>query len=187
MLEKSENLQVTVEQMIFRSKNRREKDPTKVAEITFEAPLDHDLARDVVPEMADDLFTSRGKPKVDMVEASYAVKPAQYLMAARLTPAGRQQKISGVTIRNVVAYKASGDANQGWMLGFTVSFILLTPEEILPFLKHLKASVFLTFEEQEPTMELEGGDEGEGSEATVNKRGEVERIASRKKGRSDVN
>lgn len=184
MFEKSENLQVVVERITFRSKNSREKDPTKIVEITFEAPLDRELAIDVVPEMADDLFTSRGKPKVDMADVGYNVKPGQYLMAARLSPAGRQQKLSGCTIRNVNAYKASGDANGAWLLGFTVAFILLTPEEVLPFIKHLRQAVFLTFEEQEPTMDLQDGDDaGGGAEAKVNRRGEVESISERRGGK----
>lgn len=181
MLEKSKNIAGMVEGLTFRKKNKREADSTRIAEITVAMAMDYDLAKDVLPEMASDLFISRAKPKTDLREAVFNIPSKTYLMTVRETAAARQQKIPGCTIRAVVAYKADVSRDSDWLLGFTVAFIMLSPDEMTGFLKRLFSTMYFTFEEQEPAIEFDGGEDEQGAETKVNKRGEVESIADRKK------
>lgn len=181
MFSKHPSQPVTVNGLTFRKKGSREGDSTTIAEVTFEVPLTWGLANDVLEGMAEDLFSSPKKPKLDMTDASFRLPAMAYLFTVRPTEKGRAQKISGCTLRSVGAYKAGGKPENDWLLRFTVAFLMLSAEEMAPFLKGLFGSLYVTFEEQEPAMDFEPPAEGEGTEARVNRRGEVEQISDRKK------
>jgi len=144
-----------VQSLHFRVKDAREKDTQTIAEVTFEVSLTPTLAARVIENMPDDLYiegkNGRRAVKEDVREIEYDLPSAAYLIEVRSRPdIQKHLRLSGVTVRKLSAYKnAEGD---GFNLGFTLSFLLLDPEEALLFVKHLRKPLWLTFAEQQPVL-----------------------------------
>lgn len=158
MLTKSENVEVSISSLSFRTKDARQRDTTTIAEVGVDLSLDHRLAIDVLPALGDDLFTVRGTdgeyvPKADMREAGYDLPNQTYLLALRTTPdVLKDTRIEGVTVRKLHCHKGEGNA---WRLAFTLGFVLVDPKDALIFVKHLKKTLFITLREQTPKLEGE--------------------------------
>lgn len=139
-----------------RVKDAREKDKDHLIEAKFEVPLDHDLAQDIMPAMATDLFNKvkggwQAKPEVD--ELAFNMNPDLQILELREHPElPAVVRIAGVSIRKVVAYKGEADA---LFLGFTTTWTLGDEQEPIAIIKRLKTGVYMTSTAQQPTLETQ--------------------------------
>jgi hypothetical protein len=187
-----ENQYGTVAGFTVRVKDEREKDRNHLVEVSFELPLTFELADEISPAIARDLFNEiKGEwtPKPEISTLGMNISPAQQLMTLREHPdLDPQVKIAGVTVRKIVAKK--GEANT-WLLTFTATWTLGDPKEAITMIQRLKMGVYLTFVEQEPQLDLSGnqgdivdGEVVDGQKANVDEGGNVVGMTPKKRKRA---
>ncbi len=174
-----------------RVKDEREKDRNHLVEVSFELPLSFDLADEISPAIARDLFdTVKGEhvPKPEISTLGMNISPETQLMTIRTHPElDPDVKIAGVNLRKIVAKKVEAGA---WALTFTATWTLGDPKEAITMIQRLKQGVYLTFAAQEPRLDLQdqpaNAVDGEvvGRDAKVDQGGNVTSITAAKgKGR----
>jgi hypothetical protein len=141
-----------------RVKDEREQDRNHIVEVTFELPLSFDLADEILPAMAGDLFVrQRGMgawaPREEIQEAVFNICPEPQLLIVRTHPdMDPELRVGGVTIRRVQAYKAEAGT---WLLGFTAGWTLGDSKEAVSMIRWLKVGVYLEMQLQEPALPLQ--------------------------------
>jgi hypothetical protein len=179
------NQSATIDGFNVRVKDERERDRNHIIEATFGVLLTHDLADEIMPQMARDLFQQvKGDwiPKPEMTGAEFALQPKTQILTIRQHPEMEAVfRVQGVTLRRISVYKAEGGQ---WMLQFTASWVLGVDVEAVALIRGLKTAVYLTLEEQQPDMLDPGQAPDAGTTATVDQSGNVESIRSgrRKRG-----
>lgn len=180
-----QNQFATVAGFGVRVKDEREKDRNHLIETTFEVPLTHDLADEVLPAMARDLFQEVGgewTPKPEMQDASFNIPvPGQILTVKPHPDLDALFKVTGVALRKIRAKKAEGNT---WLLLFTATWTLGTDTEATAIIRSLKSGVYLTFEAQQPNMLDPGQAPEDGTTAQVDGGGNVTSITDGKKKRA---
>jgi hypothetical protein len=138
-----------------RVKDEREADRNHLVEVVLEVPLTYDMANDILPAMARDLFLSvKGEmhPRPEMKEAVFELAPPQQIFEARNHPdLPLEVRIEGVTIRKIRAVKTGAT----WSLRFTATWTLGLAEEVQLMIQRLKLGLYLTFIEQQPQLKPE--------------------------------
>jgi hypothetical protein len=164
-----------------RVKDAREKDRNHLVEIDLEVPLTHELADDIMPKMASDLFDAvNGEwvPKAEIEEASFALQPDTQIFEMRDHPElDTLVRIPGVNIRKVCAYKGEGNT---LLLGFTATWTLGDyQKEAVLLIQRLKSGVYLTCIAQQPALpDTTAPDQG--TDVTVAQDGVVESVVPRR-------
>lgn len=175
----------TVSGFNVRVKDEREKDRNHLVEVTFELPLTFELADEISPAIARDLFNDHKgdwTPKPEISTLGMNIAPETQLMTIRTHPdLDPEARIAGVSLRKIQAKK--GEAGS-WLLSFTTTWTLGDPKEAITMIQRLKLGVYLTFEAQEPQLDLAGPADnvvdGEVSEAKVDPGGNVVAITKRR-------
>lgn len=144
-----------------RTKDEREQDRNHLVEVDLEVPLTYDLADEILPAMARDLFDDANGswvPKPEIRETEFNIAPPPQLMAIREHPDldTTEVKIGQVTLRKVRAKKAEAAV---LVLAFTCSWVLGDDKELTTMVRRLKTGVYLTFTEQEPKLDLQPPDQ----------------------------
>lgn len=139
-------------------KDEREKDRNHVVEVEWEAPLTYDLADEISPALARDLFDQEAGdmvPKREIQELAPVLAVSRQIMTVRphpdLEPLG---KLGGVELRKIWITKSEAGT---WL----VSFLTMFPFEertVIGLIKHLKLGVYLTFVPEAPDLPFEGTD-----------------------------
>jgi hypothetical protein len=142
----------------IRVKDEREQDRNHLVEIEFEAPLTFDLAADLSPALARDLYDADGGemvPKQEIADLSPCLNLGRQIMTVRphpdLDPLGR---LPGVEIRRLRVSKADAGT-------WTLTWLTMFPFEertVIGLIRHLKLGVYLTFELEAPALDFEGTD-----------------------------
>lgn len=140
----------------IRVKDEREKDRNHVVEVEWEAPLTFDLADEISPALARDLFDQEAGdmvPKREIQELAPVLAVGRQVMTVRphpdLDPLG---KLAGVELRKIWITKSEAGT---WL----VSFLTMFPFEertVIGLIKHLKLGVYLTFEAESPALPFDG-------------------------------
>lgn len=170
----------TVNGFNVRVKDEREQDKNHLVEATFEVPLTFDMMDEISPAIARDLFegTKDGhiaRPELNGADLNLApeVQIVQLKNHPELEP---DVKIAGVTLRRIKARKAEAGT---WLLLFTATWTLGDPREVVVMIQRLKQGVYLTFNQQEPKLDLQGDATAEaGSTAEVDRGGNVTSITA---------
>lgn len=153
---KQKNVYAMVKGFGVRLKDEREQDRNHLVEVAFEVPLDHDLADEILPAMAKDLFivvAGELKPKPEMQEAVFNLNPHPQLMVIKTHPdMPEDARIAGTTLRRIKAVKIEGGT---WALNFTATWSLGDPKEAILMIQRLKLGVYLTLEEQQPALPVD--------------------------------
>jgi len=182
-----ENQYAMVSGFGVRVKDEREKDRNHIIESNFEVALTHDLADQIMPAMARDLFqevAGQWEPKPEIQVAGFNLAPETQTMVVREHPElDPLFKTEGVGIRRVQAKKSDGGT---WILTFTTSWVMTDAVQATAIIRSLKSGVYLTFAVQAPKLDFEEGQqpqgEGDGQQtATVDQGGNVVAIESGKK------
>lgn len=143
-----------------RVKDEREQDRNHLVEVDFELPLTYDLADEIQPAMARDLFVDvagEWQPKAEMSLAQFALAPAPQLMTIRTHPdLNPETKIGQVTLRKIQAKKAEAGS---WLLKFTATWTMGEPKEVIVMIQRLKLGVYLTLQEQQIPLDLSAADQ----------------------------
>jgi hypothetical protein len=168
----------TVSGFGVRVKDEREKDRNHIIEINFEVPLSHDLADQILPAMARDLFQEVKKewvPKPEMDSAAFSLGTSLQVMTVRQHPDLEAMfQTEGVGIRKVQARKTEGNT---WILVFTTSWTMTDNVQAISMIRSLKSGVYLTFVEQAPSLDFQGDEPpAAGAVATVAPDGNVTNI-----------
>lgn len=139
-----------------RVKDEREKDRNHTVEVTFELPLPFELADEISPAIARDLFDkvkADWVPKPEIASLVMNLSPETQLMTVRTHPElDPDVRIAGVNLRKIQAKKVEAGA---WALQFTTSWTLGDPKEAITMIQRLKQGVYLTFVTQEPQLDLQ--------------------------------
>lgn len=140
----------------IRVKDEREKDRNHVVEVEWEAPLTFDLADEISPALARDLFTDEAGDMVakrEIQELAPVLSLSRQIMTVRphpdLDPLG---KLAGVELRKIWITKSEAGT---WL----ISFLTMFPFEertVIGLIKHLKLGVYLTFEAEAPALDFDG-------------------------------
>lgn len=155
------NVFAMIQTFNVRVKDAREKDRHHIIEVRFEVPLDVELAEEIYPAMARDLYDNIGgvwTPKQEIAETAFNINPAIQVIEMREHPdLPIVVRIPSVTIRKIVASKGDGNVMQ---LGFTAGWTLGAEDEPIAIIKRLKTGVYVTFEAQQMILQPDqGGDE----------------------------
>ncbi len=154
---RKENVYAVVRDFGVRVKDERQQDRNHVVEVGFEVALTYDMADEILPAMARDLFLSvKGEmhPRPEMTEAVFALSPPAQVMECRQHPdLAPDVRVEGVTLRKIKAIKAEGGA---WALRFLANWTLGRPEEVTLMIQRLKLGVYLSFQEQQPALPVDG-------------------------------
>lgn len=141
-----------------RVKDEREQNRNHIVEVDLELPMDYSLAEEILPAMARDLFIKVGgdmKPRPEMQQCVFAFTTAKQIMEVRVHPELKAEaRIEGVELRKIRAVKSEGGA---WLLKFTAYWTLGLPSEVVLVIQRLKLGVYLTMQEQAPTLDLGTG------------------------------
>lgn len=147
------NVYAMINGFTVRVKDAREKDKNHLIESKFEVPLSFELADEILPAMARDLFDRHGKewtPKPEIMDASFDLNPDPQILTLKEHPElDPVVRIPGVTIRKVTAYKGEAGA---LLLGFTTTWTLGDEREPIAIIKRLKTGVYITTEAQQPGL-----------------------------------
>lgn len=141
-----------------RMKAQREGDPNHIVEVRFDMPLDRELAADIMPQIATDLFQQTKKngaftPKQEMQKAQFRLPAKSWIMSVKSHPdADADVRVEGVGVRKLEAKKVEAGT---WLLTFTAMFTMGTEAEAVVFIRLLKKGVYLTMDEQAPELPLE--------------------------------
>jgi hypothetical protein len=142
-----------------RVKDEREQDRNHLVETTFEVPLTYELADEILPAMARDLYVGvkgEWQPRPEIQEAVFAVSPSTQIMEVRTHPdLPADCRIEGVSLRRIKAKKAEAGT---WLIAFTAGWVLGRPDEAVLMIQRLKLGVFLSFMEQAPKLDLTDAD-----------------------------
>jgi hypothetical protein len=143
-----------------RVKDEREQDRNHLVETTFQVPLTFDLAEEILPAMAHDLFSDNGTemvPRPEIQEAAFNLPLDPQLLQIRNHPDLEPDvKLDGVTVRKIKAKKADGGS---WLLVFTCTWVMGDPASAITMIQRLKLGVYLSFQVQEPKLDLQPPDE----------------------------
>lgn len=146
----------------IRVKDEREQDRNHIVEIEFESPLTFDLADEISPALARDLFDNDGGDMVAKREISEVVVSlpiGRQVMTVRphpdLDPLGR---LAGVELRRVRAKKAEAGT---WILSWLAMFPF-EERTVIGLIKHLKLGVYVTYELESPALPFDGKAAGAG-------------------------
>lgn len=144
-----------VEGFGVRVKDEREKDRNHLVEVDFELPLTFELADEISPPIARDLFDNvkgQWQPKPEISSLVMNLAPATQLMTIREHPdLDPSIKIAGVSLRKIQAVKVEAG---GWALKFKTTWTLGDPKEAITMIQRLKLGVYITLEEQAPKLDL---------------------------------
>jgi len=178
-----QNQYTVVHDFGVRVKDEREQDRNHLVEVGFEMPLTYELADEILPAMARDLFIQvKGDwtPRPEMREAVFNLAPAMQVMDVRNHPELTGETIQGVQLRKIKAVKGDGDV---WMLRFTASWTLGNPNEVILMITRLRLGVYVTFREQQPALNLqpEAAAAAEGTEGSEGSGGDDKPKRGRKK------
>ncbi len=170
-----------VDKFGVRAKDERENDRNHLVETTFEINLTHELADEILPAAAKDLYNLvKGQqiPKPEVKQLTFDIAPDKQLLTVRTHPDLEPVfQVAGVTLRKIVAKKTDGGQ---FVLIFTTTWQLGLDNEAMTMIRALKSGVYLTFQVQQPDM-LDPGQQPENiDEAKVDSTGNV---ASIEKGR----
>lgn len=145
----------TVVGFSVRVKDEREQDRNHLVEVGFEVPLTYELADEIMPAMARDLFQKVGgeyQPRPEIQEAIFNVATEQQVMTVKTHPElPADVRVGSVTLRRVKAKK--GEAGT-WLLSFLATWTLGDPKEAITMIQRLKTGVYLTFEVQQPALDM---------------------------------
>jgi hypothetical protein len=140
----------------IRVKDEREKDRNHVVEVEWEAPLTFDLADEISPALARDLYDLEAGelvPKREISEVAPILAVGRQVMTVRphpdLEPLG---KLAGVELRKIWITKSEAGT---WL----ISFLTMFPFEertVIGLIKHLKLGVYLTFQAEAPALDFDG-------------------------------
>lgn len=140
----------------IRVKDEREKDPNHLVEVEWQAPLTFDLADELSPKLARDLFENEVGdmvPKREMAEVLPVLSVGRQVMTVRphpdLDPLG---KLAGVELRKIWITKSEAGT---WL----ISFLTMFPFEerlVIGLIKHLTLGLYLTFEQEAPALPFDG-------------------------------
>lgn len=137
-------------------KDEREKDRNHIVEVEWEAPLTFDLADEMSPALARDLFDQEGAdmvPKREMSEVAPVLAVGRQIMTVRphpdLEPLGR---LAGVEVRKIWVTKSDAGT---WLVSFLTCFPF-EERTVIGLIKHLKLGVYLTFEQESPALPFDG-------------------------------
>lgn len=154
---RKENVYAVVQAFGVRVKDERQQDRNHLVEVGFEVALTYDMADEILPAMARDLYLSvKGEmhPRPEMTEATFALSPPPQIMECRNHPdLAAEVRVEGVTLRKIKAVKSDGGT---WALRFLANWTLGRPEEVTLMIQRLKLGVYLSFQEQQPALPVEG-------------------------------
>jgi hypothetical protein len=146
----------------IRVKDEREQDRNHIVEIEFESPLTFDLADEISPALALDLFDDDNGDMVAKREISEVVVSlpiGRQVMTVRphpdLDPLGR---LAGVELRRVRAKKAEAGT---WILSWLAMFPF-EERTVIGLIRHLKLGVYVTYELESPALPFDGKAAGAG-------------------------
>lgn len=135
---------------------QKEQDTTHTVEVKFELPLTYDLAEEILPVMARDLFRkvkSEMIPAPEIGEASFLLPMDPMNLELRSHPdLEGEAKIQGVQVKQVWATKATSG---GFLLSFVVFFPLSDEAAMILLIRRIKLGVYCTFEVQEPRLPMD--------------------------------
>lgn len=138
-----------------RVKDEREQDRNHLIEVTFELPLTYELADEILPAMARDLFIEvKGarQPRPEIQQAIFNVSPATQVMDVKIHPElPADAHIEGVNLRRIAAHKAEAGT---WLLRFIATWQLAHVNEAILMIQRLKQGVYLSFQEQQPQLPI---------------------------------
>lgn len=175
---KDKDVYTTIKSFGVRVKDERQNDRNHLVEVSFETPLGHDLADQILPAMARDLFDKQQNPKPEMTSSVFAVDVKKQILTVRLAPdMPDAARILGVTVRDITAVKTEGKT---WALQFKANFTLGTDAEAILFIRQLRQGVYLSMEQMQMGLGLD--DEGQ-ADKERGTGGEVHDIASGRKPR----
>lgn len=167
-----------------RVKDERQADRNHQIEATFEVPMTHSLADEISPAMARDLFQSvKGEfvPKAELTEAKFALKPETQSMVVREHPdMAPMLRVEGVTLRKIRVRKTDAGS---WALVFTATWVLGQDSEATSMIRSLKASIYVTLQQQQPSLLDPGQVPDNGKEVKTDGGGNVQSITSKPKRR----
>lgn len=156
MMFRKENVYAVVQAFGVRVKDERQQDRNHLVEVGFEVALTYDMADEILPAMARDLYLSvKGEmhPRPEMTEATFALSPPQQIMECRNHPdLAAEVRVEGVTLRKIKAVKSDGGT---WALRFLANWTLGRPEEVTLMIQRLKLGVYLSFQEQQPALPVD--------------------------------
>lgn len=151
-----ENVFAMVAGFAVRVKDEREQDRNHLIEVNYEIPLTFDLADEILPAMAKDLFmdvNGSWQPKPEIQQSIFNLSPAPQVMTVRTHPElSADIAVPGVTLRKISAKKVDAGT---FMLCFTATWTLGDRKEAVSVIDRLKLGVYLTFVEQQRTMDLQ--------------------------------
>ena len=185
-----ENVYGMVTGFNVRVKDEREQDRNHLIEATFELPLTYDLADEIQPAMARDLFQDvRGEwsPKPEMSLAQFALAPAPQLLVLRNHPdLDPEVRINQVFLRRIQAKKSEAGS---WLLTFTATWTLGDLKEAIVMIQRLKLGAYLTLVEQQPKLDMnvDADQVVDGQVVTTDGQGNVTSLTKRKRGRPKKN
>lgn len=163
----------------IRVKDEREKDRNHLVEVEWEAPLTFDLADELNPAVARDLFDEEAGdmvPKRELGGIDPILTLGRQIMTVRphpdLEPLGR---LTGVEIRKVRITKADAGT---WLITWLTMFPF-EERTVIGLIKHLKLGVYLTFEQESPALPFDGkaaaaGPDGDGREFDEDRKAAVQ-------------
>jgi hypothetical protein len=147
---KDKDVYTTIKAFGVRVKDERQNDRNHLVEVSFETPLTHDLADQILPAMARDLFDRQQNPKPEMTQTTFAVDVKKQILTVRLAPdMPDAARILGVTLRDITAVKTEGKT---WALQFKANFNLGTDAEAILFIRQLRQGVYLSMEQMQLNM-----------------------------------
>lgn len=151
-----QNVLAVVQAFGVRVKDERQQDRNHVVEVGFEVSLTYDMADEIMPAMARDLFLSvKGdmQPRPEMTEAAFALAPPAQVMECRQHPDLEPEvRVEGVTLRKIRAVKTYGGT---WAMRFVANWTLGRHEEVTLMIQRLKLGVYLSFYEQAPALPIQ--------------------------------
>lgn len=153
---RKQNVYAVVQAFGVRVKDERQQDRNHLVEVGFEVAMTYDMADEILPAMARDLYLSvKGdmQPRPEMTEATFALAPPQQVMECRNHPdLNAEVRIEGVSLRKIKAVKSDGGT---WALRFLANWTLGRPEEVTLMIQRLKLGVYLSFQEMQPALPVD--------------------------------
>lgn len=151
-----QNVYAVVQSFGVRVKDERQQDRNHLMEVGFEVSLTYDMADQILPAMARDLYLSvKGdmQPRPEMTEAVFALTPPEQVMECREHPDLQPEvRVEGVSLKKIKAVKGSGGS---WALRFTATWTLGRSEEVALMIRRLKLGVYLSFQEMQPALPVQ--------------------------------
>lgn len=147
------NQYATVTSFGVRVKDERENDRNHLIEVGLSVPLHHDLADEIMPQMARDLFqeiSGEWQPKPEIKEAVFNLTvPTQLLTVKPHPDEAPIFQASGVSIRKVRSKKTEAGT---FALHFTATWQMGADNEAMSMIRALKSGVYLSMDQQQPDL-----------------------------------